>query len=56
MPTDLSVAVAQSQTERLSGTQDMLLVALPAAVGVISAVLALQSPVVASALVLVGMQ
>lgn len=57
MPTDLSVAVARRQHECVSVAHDQVLVlALPGVFGLLSTFLALQSPVFAAALILVGSQ
>jgi len=57
MPTDLSAAIALGRAERISAAREkFLLVFLSTVPGFVSVVLAVQSPVIAAALILSGSQ
>ena len=57
MPTDLAIAIEQRRAERVFATQDDLLVLLaPVLFGILSMLLAIRSPAIACALILVGLQ
>ena len=57
MPTDLAVAIARRRAERAFATQDEVFVLLaPVLFGTVSALLAIRSPAIACALILVGLQ
>jgi hypothetical protein len=57
MPTDLAAAIGRRTAEDVSAAQDeKLALLLPALFGFISVLLAVRSPAVAAALILVGLQ
>ena len=57
MPTDLTGAIKRRRAERVFAAQDeMLLLLVPSLFALVSALLAMRSPTVACALILVGLQ